>query len=238
MSEKWGESTEEMFKRITRWIDHVREYPGFADFQRERFRKILLSDIGPYEPGEDFRFDSNTDKKQDFCLSYLQLLRASMAIKSVEYYFRRYPFHSLPVSHDEHLSNICELFFSRIYQYREKMKNTLNHANKVQKGAISVGPAVRAFDRIFDRELRERHQVHHRVRYEDIDIERLGLLDTLSITEKRAELKEEIGFQYRKVCRVRVKRVRSRSRVIDEITNQISAHFNANLAFLPGGTAI
>jgi hypothetical protein len=76
----------------------------------------------------------------------------------------------------EHLSNVCELYFSRIYQFKERLKHLVDAVDVlVPKHGIQFGPFIKQFAKEFDREIRERNQIHHFQRFADLDIERVYL---------------------------------------------------------------
>ena len=229
----WGPSTEAFLNRITLWISEVSRYPGFNDWQKKRFSRILMWGEVSYDTGTNFEFDAETEKKQDFSLAYMELIRSALSIQSVEYYFRRYPFRDLPVSHDEHLSNICELLFSRIYQFREKLKKTLNLANQIKPNIIDVGPIIKWFDRTFREEISERNQTHHHTRYQDIEIEKISLMHLMAIAKRDNGWSEEMRHEYRKACSTWTSRVRARSKIIFQVIDVLSKHLDENADFLP-----
>jgi hypothetical protein len=220
------------------WTNQIRSYPGFEDWQRKRLSRTLFhGEFGlsatKDEDIHDFEFDTATLLKHDFVLRHLEVIKAVMAIGGVEFYFRRYPFTGLPISHSEHLTNVCEMFFSRIYQFREKLKESLNTFNKIEHGTIDVGKVVKIFDRVFRDELRERHAIHHRAVYEDIEIQQIGLMDLVSVhPDHRENWTEAKRIAYRRTTGLWVKRVQNRVRVAEELLEGVSAVLLPRAGFL------
>ncbi len=73
---------------------------------------------------------------------------------------------------------MCGMYFGRFYEFRERMKECFKAINKTRpkKQKLNVGQLVKAFDKAFDQEIRERNKVHHHARLDDIGIDNLFLL--------------------------------------------------------------
>lgn len=127
--------------------------------------------------------DMNPTLKQQMRVlsGFINLCSMKTTIRTCEYYFKCYPFSGLPISRADHLRNICEMFFDRIVQFRDRLKATLNAIKNCSTSVeIPVGKLIKAFDRTFDSVIRLRNQVHHNERYNDHLIEQLSLIDLFS----------------------------------------------------------
>jgi hypothetical protein len=102
---------------------------------------------------------------------FYNLWTAAERLKTVEFYFRRYPFKDLPVNRHEHLENICAMFFSYFYVFQERLRVYLNALNKISVPAsIDVGKTLKLYQRRFQAELRERHGATHFEPFDDLTI--------------------------------------------------------------------
>ena len=229
-----GEETRKYLDRIFAWTDSMLEYPGFQEWQRERLKRTLFFDEFDHDDDfVDFQADPSTTKSQDFCIAYLELISSAQAIRDCEYYFRRYPFDDLPITHHDHISYICDMFFSRIYQFREKLKRCLNIAKQVTSLKFDAGKVIKAFDRTFDAELRERNSVHHHTRYDDIEIQKLSLANMMAFARDDKPWKWYRQRTYRQISRDWVKRVQSRARLIYQFLEEVSRALDTCSDFLP-----
>lgn len=220
------------------WLAQLQSYPGWKDWQRERFKNTLYFDdpVLPYNEKNlgDFEFSKDIDKQHKVIYEYIGLIQTLESLKQCEYYFRRYPFRGLPVSRSDHITNICEMYFSQFYEFRERLKKQLNAVSALAPAdSVKVGPYIKIFDRVFKPELRERNRVHHHDRFSDIAIDQVFLMDTLSIglVDDKGWKKEHL-VAYRKVANEWVKRVRTRSRLLENLLEAIADTNLSNCTFL------
>lgn len=178
------EAKEELFSRISAWLTRLLDYPGFREWKDEAARRQITFAILPHLPVEsfnDFEFDQQTIRQHDIVTSYMRLMGAANDCRMVQYYFRRFPFRSLPVGREEHVRTCCELYYSRIYQFEQRLKAalTLIERRTIPKG-LKLDHLRRAFREQLKAELDERNQIHHQAAYSDFEIEALGVTDLLS----------------------------------------------------------
>ena len=113
-----GDHTRTFLKRVTAWICEITEYPGFRDWQHTRMQRVLTHHLDAEDTSlPDFHFDAGTLKKHQFVTSYIELIQAANFLRDTEFYFRRYPFGDLPITESDHIGYICDMLFSRIYQF-------------------------------------------------------------------------------------------------------------------------
>ena len=164
---------------------------------------------------------------------YLELCDLVLSVKSCEYYFRRFPFNGLPVTRHEHLSNVCELYFSRIYQFKERLKHLVDAVDVlVPKHGIQFGPFIKQFAKEFDQEIRERNQIHHFQRFADLDIERVYLTGMHDVVFPNKGWKAEQRLYYRKVAKEWAQRLRKRGARLDAFLEAVAEALLLGCPFL------
>ena len=166
----------------------LEEYPGWRDWNRGKFGRTLHFDDEFWRDNkgpDEFRFDPETEKQHAVVMRYFVLLQTSHELRDLEFYFRRFPYKGTPITRYAHLSNICELYFGRFYQYKERLKELFDAVKvAVPNHRLDVGKLIRLFDKEFDAEMRERHSVHHHERFEDIEISRLFIVENVILANQ------------------------------------------------------
>jgi hypothetical protein len=141
---------------------------------------FILYGLEPASELEDFALPPEIEQQHALIAAYFGLYRAQTTLSQCEYYFRRFPFHGLPVSRDDHLRNVCELYFGSFYTIRSRIKLTLNSLKEVCPNAnVDVGGVLRIFDKEFDTELRTRNKINHHGPFEDFGIERISIFGVI-----------------------------------------------------------
>jgi hypothetical protein len=211
---------------IQAWMIRLNEEPGWKEWSVARtghamfFDDPLIEDV----PSE-YVFRSPLDKEHAVVVQYLGIQQTANALRACEYYFRRYPFRGLPVTRHEHLTNICEMYFSRFYELRERVKKYMNAvAIVIAPTQMDIGGFIRQFDREFDSEIRARNTIHHHERFDDLGLSRLFLNETII---KQAERKD-----YRRLANHWATRVRNRSAKVDEVVEAVADATLQTCAFL------
>ena len=172
------------------WIDSIRSYPGFTEWKQRSIRHIMdygeavgFEEEPPPDPG--FFFPPHLEKQHAAVMAFLSLGASYHAMAATQYYFRRYPFKDFPVSREDHLRYTCEAFFSRVYEFRERLKRSLNALDEVTPGTLNVGKMVNSFAKEFQHELKARNQIHHHERFDEIQLNKVGLLEMMAKDDKR-----------------------------------------------------
>ena len=234
---------------LCQWLkDIAGNYPDWRDSNRKRIQRTLHFDsinpdlIGEEEP--DFIFPSEVEKQRAVALGYLKLHLTIEALKKCEFYFRRYPFRGLPVTRSEHISNICEMYFSRFYQFKANLKTYFRaiknlmstHASgTMTEDAVEFFAklSIKAYEKRFEQELRARNLVHHHERFEDIEISRIALKEItygeISTTAGQRRIQSE---EYREAIKFWVKHVRNSGVEMDALLEQIAAFTLEDCQFL------
>ncbi|NWA28568.1 hypothetical protein HX866_27130 [Pseudomonas gingeri] len=210
-----------MIDAAAQWIGWLEDYPGWKEWKRARLSRILYDDdLSPDadEEGQNaFVFSEVVERQHAVVLQYLCLQQTIAALKECEYYFRRFPFYGLPITHSDHITNICEMYFGRFYEFRERLKKYLNVLTvAAPTHRIDIGKFIKLFDKEFDGELRARHSVHHHERFEDQAIDRVLIAHIASTVRSEDGWKAERQAAYRKVTREWAARVRNRGSKLDE----------------------
>lgn len=228
-----GEAVKKLSAGIREFIKSLDDYPGWREWQRDKIRHVLFFD--DYEEGEvapiapEFTFTDEIEKRHAVVFQFVQLQDSINSVRDCEYYFRRYPFTGTPVTRQNHLTNVCEMFFSRFYEFEERLARYLNAVEAAAPGhKIDIGKFIKVYKKTFETELRARHSVNHTERFSEIEISRLYIAGiTLEDRPDRAAL---VKSEYRRVCGVWVKRVRRRA---DHLEKFLEAVAQATLDLCP-----
>jgi hypothetical protein len=198
----------------------------FLDDERRKDRanrsilQTLTRHLGPTDEALPEILSSEREAKESAVVSaYLALASLCGSLSQCEYYFRRYPFKDLPVSHADHLRNVCEMYFDRIEQFRARLKILVNSLkNLTEMGDERYGKLIKTYEKHFKWECRQRNLTHHHRRFEYDAIDQLGLIDLLRLSEMAPVLPEP-ALIYRQESRKWVKRVRAHHDVLLEVVD-------------------
>lgn len=138
---------------IAKWIRLLENYPGWREWNLEKVFYTLnfdLENLDDQRQGE-FMFSQEVEQQRQLIMKYLELKDSIDALRECEYYFRRYPFRGLPVTYSRHITNICEMYFSRCYEFKQKLCEYLNALQALSEEKISVGSILKAFDKEFEK---------------------------------------------------------------------------------------
>jgi hypothetical protein len=212
---------------IRRWMIDLEAYPGWKEWRRGKFGHTLyFDDLSPSSSNAreaEFKFSDEIEREHELVIQYLGLQDTINSLKECEFYFRRYPFRGLPVSRHNHITNVCEMYFGRFYEFKERLKNYLGALGAVSPGhALDIGAFIKLFEKVFDQELRVRNRIHHRHRFEDIAIDRVFLTQALAAGEEDKGWRNEHLAAYRKLTNEWVGRVRRRGKKMDEFLEAVA----------------
>ena len=226
-----------MYNAIGAWLIELEDYPGWKDWRRKRITHTLYFDDPFPMPSEnledEFNFSDEIEKQHAVVFQYLGLEQAIFSLKDCEFYFRRYPFRGLPVSHHNHITNICEMYFGRFYEFKEKLKKYFTAVKEAAPNhGLDIGAFIKLFEKTFDQELRARNSVHHHRRFEDIAIDRVFLMESFSTGHEDKGWRQEHFTAYRKLAGEWAQRVRQRGAKMDEFLEATAAATLANCSFL------
>lgn len=175
---------DQVFGSVSRWLTGLLDYPGFLEWKKEVVRRQMVFALLPaaaLEPFPDFEFDQATIREHEIVSGYLGLIGAADDCRTTQHYFRRYPFRDLPVGRAEHLRTCCEVYYSRVYQFRERLNRLIVRiARRTGPEKLNVDMLKNAFEAQFRQELDARHRIHHEAAYSDFELDALGSSDLLS----------------------------------------------------------
>lgn len=217
-----------MTSSIVAFINKLDDYPGWREWNRGKIGYTLHYDdfVPPDSHPREFKFEDETEKQHAVIMCYFCLIQTTVELRDLEFYFRRFPYADTPITRYNHLSNCCELYFSRFYQYKERLKNLFDAVEKaVGKPNLGVGQFIKRLDKEFNAEMRERHSVHHRQRFEDVDISRVFLIESMIQNDPSMATKgwtEEHRRVYRKAANAWAKRCVMQSERLDVFSEAVA----------------
>ena len=160
----------------------------------------------------------------------MELLSTVNALKDVEWYFRRYPFSNAPVSRDSHLRYCCEMYFSRFYQFKERLKKLFEAFKLVTPDhKLNIGMFIKQFNEDFKQEINERNSLHHDVAFDAVDISRIALYEITGLSDSDPYTSQS---HYRKISKEWAARVRRRSEHLDVYVEAVAKTLLENCQFL------
>jgi hypothetical protein len=209
------------------WMTRVESYPGWRAWKRTQFAYTLdfdeMATSSHDEQKDEFIFPDEMAKEHAVVAGYLGLHDTVHSLKECEFYFRRYPFRGLPVTRHSHIRNVCEMYFGRFYEFKERLKNYFDAVDaSVPDHHLEVGKFIKSFDRTFNQELRSRNYIHHHNRFEDLAIDRVFLTEAISLNRKDKGWKTEHLIAYRKFANEWAQRVRQRGEKVDEFLEAVA----------------
>lgn len=228
--------TEEMSRVIGLWIRELNKVEGWRQWRSATLGLQLHYDDLPLARNdsipEEFKFPPEIERQHAVVMGFLSLCQTVNALKEIEYYFRRFPFRGLPVSRNDHFINVCEMYFSRFYEFKERMKRYFDALEAVVAvNRPGVGDVIKQYTNEFDSELRARHDVHHRDRFSDLVSHNLYATFVASRSDNpvvRTNFERRHRSAYRKAAREWVTRVRQRSARMEAYVAAI-AEFTLNV---------
>lgn len=225
-------SRTQIAEAIQRWIRDLEGYPGWREWNEKKlehtlfFDDITLSHAEKHE--REFNFSEEVEKQRLVIVRYIELNLMIDSLKECEYYFRRYPFRDLPVTRSSHITNICEMYFSRCYQFQQRLKKHFKavedmvpaHAkDRVKKFAADF---INDFNKEFKEELKARNRVHHHKHFSEIGIDRIALREIFLQTTKNTIQQKYQLQEYRKEAKFWVQQVQASSEKMDAYMERIA----------------
>jgi hypothetical protein len=119
--------TDEMQRAIGLWMLELNKVAGWQEWRLASMGHQLdydddLPAVSIDSISDEFIFPPEIERQHAVIMGFLHMRQTVNALKEVEYYFRRFPFRGLPVTHDGHFTNVCEMYFARFYEFEERMK--------------------------------------------------------------------------------------------------------------------
>lgn len=204
---------EKIHRAIREWMVQLNSYPGWSEWNQKKIRFVMYyEDAVSVELEPEFQFSIDIEKQHSIIMSYLSLEKSIEDLKNVEFYFRRYPFNGLPITKYSHLANVCEMYFSKFYEFSERAKE---HFDKIkshnQEPDKIYGKIISKFKKEFAFELKERNLSHHHRKFSDIAIEQLFMIDILGKSASTEDAKWLLDTRYRRIKKEWIVRLRRKS---------------------------
>ena len=164
--------------------------------------QTLTRHLGPSDEAlPEIRSSKREEQENNVVTAYLALASLCGSFGQCEYYFRRYPFKDLPVSHSDHLRNVCEMYFDRVEQFRGRLKMLVNSLkNLTGTSDARYGTLIKTYEKHFKWECKQRNLIHHHRRFEYDAIDQLGLIDLLRLSDMAPVLPDP-AYIYRQESR-------------------------------------
>lgn len=221
-------STKEAWQVINKFMTFLLTDPAFEHFQSQKVALTFYIDdpinLRSESPETaEFHFSSSVAKEHDVVMAFLYLSESIQSLAECEYYFRRFPFRDLPIDRHKHLRHMCEMYFSRFYEIRERIKKVLNLMNILNGSkSIQVGKFLKVFDKIFEDEIKERNSIHHHKSFDDLGIDKVFLTPVLSGIRESDGMLSEHKSSYRREVNRWVSRVKKKSLLMYSILDAVA----------------
>lgn len=231
------EAQRELRSRISDWLTEVLEFPGYREWKNRQLMQTLLEGHLPgedFDPIPDFKFPAPFENQIEIVQGYHSILTALAHIRECEFYFRRYPFAGKGVSREAHLRTCCELFLSRVYQFKERWERQLKWLDRRTKPKdLPLSALQEEFKRRFGHLLKERNKLHHQDAYSDVQVNAVGLGDILSTFEDRTEWLKVSRSSYLRIRQGWVKTVKNTVYQLDLFVGLVAELMLSRCRFLP-----
>jgi len=137
------------------------------------------------------------------------------------------------VSREDYLTRNCEVFFNKINEFRERIKNLGAALKEVSPNKhFDTGKLIKQYNQSFKNELKERNLLNHHTRFSDISFTRLSMIDTLDTLSVKIPFIDSSAVEYRRICRDWIKTVRKRGELVKVYLVKITEFLSANCEFL------
>ena len=184
--------------------------PVWRKYIRKKLSNIMFNTSDFDEKGA---LSQEVEDQRMLIVEYITLNLMIEEIQQCEYYLRRFPFRGLPVDRSSHVTNVCEMYFKKCYQFKDRFKRYLNTL-KTQVPDFEVGPIIRKYSRTFDRELKARNAIHHRERFSDMTIEKVFLYERF-LTDVAAR-----NYEYRRATSFWIREIQSTILRLNQIVEE------------------
>ena len=196
--------------------------PVWRKYIREKLSNIIFETSDSDEKGT---LPQEVEDQRVLIVEYITLNLMIEEIQQCEYYLRRFPFRGLPVDRSSHVTNICEMYFNKCYQFKDRFKRYLNTL-KAQAPSLEVGPAIRMYSRMFDRELKARNAIHHRERFSDLTIEKIFLYERMPTDVAVRD------YEYRRAARFWIREIQFTILRLNQIVEAVAKTTLEGVSFL------
>ena len=181
-------------------IDVATELQENPDWRSYIHSKLHYTLTGRYDDNDvSVKLPDDLEDQRALLCEYMTLVLTIEQIQTCEYYLRRFPFRDLPIERGAHILNVCESYFSKCYQFKERLKRYLNSLKRHAPN-FDVKGFIKVYVQLFDRELKARNDVHHR-EFGDRTIELVELHDKLERGERNYQYRVTTGYWIKQIQR-------------------------------------
>jgi hypothetical protein len=203
------EAHKQIQPKLTSWLNRILQDEAYREWKTKQINQTLLVGILPDSEIEhlpDFRFSPEIERQYPLVQGYFEVMSTWISTHQTQFYFRRRPGNL--VSREAHLSTCCELFFGRVYQFKERwIKHIKQLARRTHPKGLPVESWEREFRSRFGSILDARHSVHHETSYSDIQTKAAGLGELLAFGNPELDFLVMPRGAYRKIISRWVKEV-------------------------------
>ena len=221
-------SSEHMMTAISFWTRSIDD-----EAFRATLRDYLGALIGPIhsEVSEGKvskpKITGEAKKQYEIVMGYLSLLSTMESFRQCEFYFRRYPFRGLPVTRRDHMGNLCDMYFFRIYEFREKLKGHLVRIKSPSRRTI-----LNNYAKHFEQEISARNFVTHEGSFSSMSLDKIFTLETLWEDPDVPGKDPFRRMKYREEGRAWARRVRTQAKSMESLLEDVSRETLKRCEFL------
>lgn len=138
------------------------------------------------------------------------------SLREIEWYFRRCPFSGTPISKHGHIQHCCELYYSKIYQIRDLVKNLTKSIQRTMPDYdFGMGEIIKEFDHQFRVEIISSNSIHHKEPHSNQSIRLINLAEIVGGDPELLYLKIIADFEFKQERKRWVKTTRDGVRKMD-----------------------
>lgn len=207
----------ELQGRIADWISELLIYPGFREWKDIQIRSEMLATWAdePLSDLPDFEFPPDILRQHEIVSGYHDLLDSAIETRNCAAYFRAATSRPPTIDRQSHLQTCCELFFSRVYQFRERQEKLLKRIKRRSRASkLDIAPILKQFESRFSSIISARNDLHHHTAYTDFEIKGVGSAD-LVIGMQTPDWSSVSKWRYREIRLRWVKRVEDAADQLD-----------------------
>lgn len=197
----------EVYAALVKWSDRLQALPGWKEWNRAKISFTLSHGDGPRAPIDlpsIFPLPPEIDKQHAAMMAWLHLNATIRGMRACSSYLRHAPDPRLGITTEDHLRYMVELYFSRVYEFSERLKKMMNALSEtIAPAEFNTGTIIKDFKRVFKREIAQRNSTHHDEHFDDVSLDQLGLVNLIGQTEsgQLKGWKEEHQWLWRKASK-------------------------------------
>jgi hypothetical protein len=179
--------SQEVYAAFVKWSERLQAVPGWREWNRAKISFTLAHGDGARKPADlpdMFELSAEMDAQHAAMMAWLHLNATVRGMRACSSYLRHAPDHRLGISTEDHLRYMIELYFSRVYEFSERLKKMMNALSAtIAPAAFNTGDFVKDYKKVFRQEIAERNSTHHDEHFDDVSLDQLGLVNLIGQTE-------------------------------------------------------